>query len=237
MKIAPIRRHPVDKNDVNGNTPLLTSTFDSLLDSIDPEAADKLRALCEQSPSTEVEFLKYAQSERPEQAVNALGLLSAVSDGRRLVTSLQPYLQSDNPALRSKAALLIARGSRNRAWVESMLDDPDPRCRSAVVDGIRSWNTDEALLHKALSDGSHRVVCSALVNLWQINREHSRHMLECLLGHDDYRFRAAATWALGACGCPTLRPLAERMKQDSHPSVRWNALRALSAIHRAAAQS
>jgi HEAT repeat protein len=118
-----------------------------------------------------------------------------------------------------------------------MLDDPDPRCRSAVVDGIRSWNTDEALLHKALSDKSHRVVCSALVNLWHINREHSRHMLECLLGHEDYRFRAAATWALGACGCTTLRSLAERMKQDEHPSVRWNALRALSAIHRAAAQS
>lgn len=208
--------------------------FESLLSSDPAEATASFRALCAAQPAMEAQFLQYMKVHRPERAGFALRMLTDVSDGRRLMTGLQQYLRSGTPTLRAQAALLIARGSRNLLWVEDMLTDSDPRVRAAVMDGIRTWNTDERILHKALADESHRVVCSAVVNLWHVNQSHSRHMLECLLAHTNWRFRASGTWALGACGCPTLRPLAIRMKTDPHPSVRWNALRALSAIHRAA---
>jgi HEAT repeat protein len=66
--------------------------------------------------------------------------------------------------------------------------------------------------------------------MYRIRPARARVLLEKLLAHEDWQFRAAATWACGAIGSPELEQLALQMRKDPHPSVRFNALRAATAI-------
>jgi hypothetical protein len=222
--MSPARTKPSDAE--------ASAVFDRMLNALPPEALAEFTDFRTWCTNADVRFLEYVKQFRPEKASFALKLLSTVSDCRHLVTGVRAYLNSASPTLRAQAALLTARGCQNPTWIREMLQDPSARIRANVVDGMRGWNTDASLAMEALSDPSHRVVGSAAVNLWNIDQNRAKPVLEWLLSHDEGRFRAAGTWALGACGCPSLRPLAEKMRRDPDRCVRWNALRALSAIHR-----
>ena len=60
--------------------------------------------------------------------------------------------------------------------------------------------------------------------------EASRLLLTWLESSDE-QLRAACTWALGAIGRPEFMPVLQQLRTDRHPSVRWNALRSLRALH------
>ena len=197
------------------------------------EAVAAFRRLYARDPAADARLLEFMKDGREAEVPRVLQILAAVSDGRRLVPGLLQYLAHSDPRVRAEAALLIARGQPNPKRVLRMLDDPDARVRANVVEGFSTWNRDPDLLNRPLSDSHHRVVCNAVVSLFALHPDRARFFVSRLLEHDDWKFRAAATWALGATGSAELYGLAERMQDDVHPSVRFNALRAMSTLRRA----
>ena len=196
------------------------------------EAVAAFRRLYARDPAVDARLLQFMKDGAQADVPRILKILASVSDGKRLVQGLLQYLTHPEPCVRAEAAFLIARGQPNPARVIRMLEDPDPRVRSNVVEGFSTWNRNVALLNGPLRDPHHRVVCNALVALFALDWRRARLLLEHLLQHEDWKFRAAATWATGASGCAELYLIAERMQHDPHPSVRFNALRAMSALKR-----
>lgn len=197
----------------------------------DADALKLLQAAYARDPRIEAMLLERAKEE-PEWLPRVLRLLAAISSGQRLVASLLPLLDSSEGTVRELTVLLLARGRTNIAWAREMMKHPDPRVRANVVEGVRSWSNDVHLLNMAVQDTHHRVVCNGIVSLYRLRPARAKVLLEKQLLHKDWRFRAAATWACGAIAAPELEQLVAGMRKDTHPSVRWNALRAATAIHR-----
>jgi HEAT repeat protein len=197
----------------------------------DSEALEVLRRAYRRDHRIELLLIQRAKDD-PRWLMRVLRLLVAVSDGQRTVAALLPVLESTEASVRELAALLIARGQKNPTWAREMMNDSDPRVRANVIEGVRARNRDIHLLNKAIRDPHHRVVCNAIVSLYGCRPARARILLEKQLTHADWQFRAAATWACGAIGDAALEELITRMRQDPHPSVRWNALRAASALRR-----
>ena len=199
----------------------------------DAEALKLLQAAYARDERIEVLLLEHAKDD-PRGLPRVLRLLAAVSNGQRLVAGLLPLLESESAPNRELVVLLIARGRTNLAWALAMMNDPDPRVRANVIEGSRLWSRDIRLLNRAVQDQHHRVVCNGIVSLYRIKPGRARVLLEKNLTHEDWQFRAAATWACGAIGTPELEELVMKMRKDPHPSVRFNALRAATAIRQSA---
>ena len=197
------------------------------------EAVAAFRRLYARDPTVDARLLQLMKDGPACETPRILRILAAASDGKRLVQGLLRYLSHSDPGVRAEVALLIARGQQSPPLVKHLLQDPDPRVRANAVEGFSTWNRDPELLSQPLRDPHHRVVCNALVSLFALDRLSAYSVLAGLLQHKDWRFRAAATWAIGASGRADLYSSAERMQSDAHPSVRFNALRAMSTLKRA----
>lgn len=136
------------------------------------------------------------------RVVRALELIDAVSDCRRLVIPLMKFIRVPEPAVRSKAVKLMARASRNREWVESVLSDPDPRVRCNLIEGFYAQMGPGAisLLRRAARDPHHRVASTALLFLAQLGDGGSREELHRLAQDSREMQRRAAQWALAKLG-------------------------------------
>jgi HEAT repeat protein len=203
----------------------------------DEQAYEVVKSAYERDPAIDVQLLAFARSDAMEWLHRVLRLLGRISSGTRLVASLLPLLNSEDEQIRAQAALLIARGRPNTAWALEMLKDPNPRVRANVVEGSEGWCRSREFLEQAMHDRHHRVVCNAIVNLYSLAPKRARSALEMVAERSDPLFRAAAAWACGAIGSPELSDLAVRLRSDPHPSVRWNALRAIRALHKSTVQS
>lgn len=196
------------------------------------EAVTALRRLYARDPSVDARLLELMKEGPASEIPRLLRILSAASDGKHLVQGLLRYLSHPDPAVRAEAALLVARGQQSPALIKHLLQDRDPRVRANTVEGFSTWNRDPELLSQPLRDPHHRVICNAVVSLFALDRLRAYSVVAGLLEHPDWKFRAAATWAIGASGRSDLYPMAERMQSDAHPSVRFNALRAMSTLKR-----
>jgi hypothetical protein len=198
------------------------------------DAIAAFRTLYAREPSADGRLLQFMKDGPVKETPRILNILAHVSDGKRLVQGLLQYISDPDPRVRAEAALLVARGRRDLRWVLCMLKDPDPRVRANVVEGFSAWNRDPGFLSLPLQDVNHRVVCNAIVAMFGLDPARARVLLDEVLLHHDWRFRAAGTWAIGASGCQDLYAAAERMQADVHASVRFNALRAMSVLRRSA---
>jgi HEAT repeat protein len=122
---------------------------------------------------------------------------------------------------------MVAKNSHNAEWLSDAFNDPDPRVRANVIEFASRAILRVGLLELALQDQHHRVVCNAVVRLFEIDPERARQLLETLTVDERPAFRAAAAWAIGASDRTELLELAQRMRTDPLPQVRWNALRSM----------
>ncbi len=135
----------------------------------------------------------------PETEIaHVLEVIDEISDCRRLVMPLMKFLKLPQKQLRSKAAKLIARASRNADWAETVLKDADPRVRANLIDGIALQDGPqiEVLLREAATDPHHRVAVTALLGLCQRGDQSSCEQIRRLALEGDDAHRAAAVWAL-----------------------------------------
>src|SRR5262249_55666456 len=68
----------------------------------------------------------HAELLNAEQAGRIMEVLCEISDGNRIFPSLVRLLRHGDASVRSKAVLMIGRGSRSTKWVRRRLEDTDP---------------------------------------------------------------------------------------------------------------
>jgi HEAT repeat protein len=167
-----------------------------------------------------------------------LQILAEISDGTRILPSLMRLLRNANPYLRSKAVLLIGRGSHSVKWVRHRLGEADARVRANAVEAL--WGVDSAeareLLRFAASDGNNRVAGNALLGLYWLGDCTVIAELVKMAGHASSSFRLSAAWAMGETGDPRFSEVLGKMLADANAGVRKRAFAAVSQIKLAAAQ-
>jgi hypothetical protein len=84
--------------------------------------------------------------------IRLLEIMSEVSDGTHLLSTVMRLMSHPDPRVRSKAALLVGRSNKNHKWVQERLGESDARVRANAVESL--WGADNA--------GSRAVFWSAL---------------------------------------------------------------------------
>jgi HEAT repeat protein len=199
------------------------------------DAVEIFRALYTNYPRTDIRLLEYAVQNAPGTLPLVVRVLSAVSDGSRLLEPLRSlYDRCEDRRLRAQVALFLARNIRDRNWIHEALRDADARVRANIIEGMREWNNDTELLRSMTHDPNHRVACNACLSLAALGDPLGRKRLEARLKDNRVAFRTAACWALGTISTSDDIILFERMLQDPEPAVQSHARRALRRLQEAA---
>lgn len=183
------------------------------------------------------EAIAAAETSSMGDAGRILRILTKISDGTRILPSLMRLLRTANPHLRSKAVLLIGRGSRSVKWVRHRLAESDPRVRANAVEAIWNVETPEAreLLRFATADANNRVAGNALLGLYWLGDGSVIAEVVKMAGLDDSLFRMSAAWVMGETGDARFSECLRKLLADPNPGVRKRAFAAVSRIKLATA--
>jgi HEAT repeat protein len=172
-----------------------------------------------------------------ERARRLMDILSQISDGTRILPWLMRLLRHSNPYLRSKAILLVARGSRNvKPEVRKGLSEPDARVRANAVGSLGGIDSEEVrgLLRAALRDVNNRVVGNAMLSLYRLGDRLVVPDLVEMAGHASAAFRATAAWVMGETGDPSFPEVLAGMLNDPSVTTRKRVFAALGRLRAAA---
>jgi HEAT repeat protein len=168
------------------------------------------------------------------QAIRTLEILAEISDGPRLLPLLSNVLQSPNPRIRSKTALVIGRRRQCARWVAQKQQEMDPRVRANAMESL--WGIGDesarAVLWEASSDGNNRVAGNALIGLYRLGDTRAIGRTMEMAGHADPGFRATAAWVMGESADSRFAPALGRMLADSDSTVRARAFQSLANVRR-----
>jgi len=184
-------------------------------------------------PLGEHDVISVGDVARPRRAMD---IVSALPPNRHVLLSLAKLLRYPDPHIRSKAALLYARASRNPDWVRKMLAEPDASMRANAVEGL--WENPStlaaALFREAALDPDHRVAANALIGLPYCGETEGivADALANMVRNQDPRARGAAAFAIGQIMDANSASTLEGLLHDSDPAVRGQALRSLIRIRR-----
>src|SRR5208283_1513283 len=166
-----------------------------------------------------------------------LEILSEISDGSRVISTMTQLMSHPDPRVRSKAALLVGRSNKNHKWVKDRLGEADPRVRANAIESL--WGSDtagsRAVYWTALGDDNDRVVGNAVLALYRLGDPASVQLLLQLISHPEISFRVTGVWAMGETGDPRFMPLLARMITEHVRELRANAFRSISKIKKAIA--
>jgi HEAT repeats len=167
-----------------------------------------------------------------ESAARLIRILESISDGSRLSPILARLLTHPNPALRSKAVLMMGRNSKSVKWVRHRLADPDARTRANALEALWGVDTVEArdLLRRMVDDPNNRVAGNAIVGLHRLGDCAMIPRIYEMAGHSSAPFRSTAAWIMGTCGDLRFLEVLGGMLRDSSPMVRRRAFSALGGL-------
>jgi hypothetical protein len=186
---------------------------------------------------------KSGQDESRKRAIDNSGIrlleiTAAIGDGARTLPMVAQLLNHSDMKIRSKAALVVGRGTKNCRWVEQRLADPEARVRANVVESL--WGVDsndaKSVFWAAVNDPNNRVLGNALLGLYRLGEFASIGLIAELLSHPDALFRATGAWVAGETGDPRFLPLVARMMADLDPRVRPTVFRSTAKLKRAEAK-
>jgi len=215
-----------------------------------PSAASQLVAeIARSDPTVDVKLTRWLLrgvgpspdpvAAEPARVIRLLDILSGACCSSRALVNLVQLLRHPDPKVRSKVTLLTGRVMKSASWVESRMEDADPRVRSNAIETL--WRVEAPgvvdVLKKALRDSNNRVVGNALVGLCLSGDRTAVTLLEEMAGHESSAFRATAAWAMGFLQDATFIPVLGKLLKDPEAIVRRNALRALARIKRATGQT
>ncbi len=166
-------------------------------------------------------------------AERAVEIIAATGDSRQMEEGLSLLLDHANPRIRSKIALLIAQARPDAEWVGQRIHlEPDARLRANLVEGI--WHTDtevaREVLWEAAGDADNRVVANALLGLVYQGEPEALKLIRRMTLHPAPSFRASGAWAMRESGEQSFAADLERLQQDSDPTVRRMAARAVARL-------
>ena len=166
-------------------------------------------------------------------------ILSAISDGTRIIPCIISLVHQSNPYLQSKAVLMIGRINRNIKWVLNRLNDADARVRANAVEALWGVDTEEvrSALRAAARDKNNRVAGNALLALYQLGDCWAIPEITAMASHESARFRSTAAWVMGKTGDSRFSRVLARLVGEPGLTVRSRAFSALAQIKAAAVQS
>jgi HEAT repeats len=170
-----------------------------------------------------------------EQIGRIMEILAEISDGTRLFPCLVRLLRHPDRNVRSKAVLMIGRGSRSTKWVRHRLEDSDPRIRANAIEGLWGVQTDEAreLLQSLVHDPNNRVAGNAILGLYRLGDSAMIPEVMELAQHESAMFRATAAWVMGESGDPRFTEILASLMRDPNAILRKRAFSALGSIRAA----
>ncbi len=167
-------------------------------------------------------------------AERTLQVLAKVSDGTRISAVLVHLLRQENQRLRSKAALMLVRATRNPQTAEALLAEPDARVRANAVEalwGVTSPGARE-VFRRAADDLNNRVAGNGLLGLLKLGDSEAAGRVMQFAAAPDPRFRATAAWVMGASGDSAFMDALAPMIRDSDARVRHSVFGAIVALKR-----
>jgi len=208
------------------------------------ESVNLLRLLMRLDPMTDLELVKSVLENggtTPEAEAASLRLLEVmaeVSNGARILLASAPLMRHPNPRIRSKAALLVGRKSRNPKWIDRIQDEPDCRVRANAIESL--WGMDfegaKEVMLAAARDKHTRTAGNGMVGLYRLGSLESLALMAGGAASEDPAMRASSVWAMGETGDPRfLKILAPLMAQTG--IVGSNAFKALGKIQHLRAAS
>ncbi|HEX4229888.1 MAG TPA: HEAT repeat domain-containing protein [Bryobacteraceae bacterium] len=162
-------------------------------------------------------------------SMRALDLLSITARSAHQIPVVRKLLLHPNAKVRSRAATLMAKVTKETDWVATSLEDTEARVRANALEACWSPGLPEnlrQLLWAALGDADNRVVGNALLGLYrQGDRRCICLMLEMAVDPVE-KFRATGVWLLGQTLQRELLPEVQKLVRDTSPMVRRAAVRA-----------
>ena len=163
-----------------------------------------------------------------------LNLLEAIS-AQGWWNSFQVELMAyPDKLVRSKAALLIGRATKNAAWIGRRLMDRDLRVQANAVEALWELDASESrpLLLTASKSKNNRVAGNAAVGLYRLgDTKVIRPLLE-MARHKELLFRLSALWAIGETQDPRFLPFLTEQFKTADGKLRLAVTKALAQIRR-----
>jgi hypothetical protein len=174
----------------------------------------------------------------PENSLRVLRLLEllAVIAPPTFWNSFQLELMAHpDRVVRSKAALLIGRSSKNAAWIGRRFMDRDFRVQASAVEALWALDASESrsLLLTASKSKHNRVAANAILGLYRIaDLKAVRMLMDMVRQREAPAFRISALWAIGETQDPRFLPFLMEQFKLSDGKVRLAVTRAMGSIRR-----
>lgn len=162
-----------------------------------------------------------------------LELIGAVTPAERIDLVLRPYINSDNPRIRSKALKLYACATGDAQWAMQFLGHADSRFTANVVEalwGARSTPELREFFWSAAASPNGRVAANAVVGLFHLGDPRAMEVLRRLCRDESPGIRASAAWAIGTVGWIEGLDVAIEMTKDPNPKVQRNAVQVVQRL-------
>src|SRR5581483_3626052 len=173
----------------------------------------------------------------PEFGLRFLQLFYANSNSVRLLSVAGRLLQHPSAKIRSKAAVMIGKLSRQYEWIEQTRHEKDDRVRANALEAL--WEPGipprlRKLLWNSVNDPSNRVAGNALLGLYRQGDAGCIPLIGAMTKHADERFRATAAWVIGETGDERFRDYVMPLLTSTSLLVRQNAEDALAKLNKQA---
>ncbi len=209
--------------------PALFSADESILlvheaKSLDPQIEVKLAQLLLAKPLDSEKQAKYT--------TQVLEVLDRGAEPSTILPALRQLLKCSNPRVRSKAALLIGRISRNPQWAKLADPSQDQRVVANAIESL--WGLDsnaaKTAFAEAAQDPRNRVAGNGAIGLYQAGDASGAALLFEFARRPNASVRATAAWSMGYTKDPRFRGVLRDLVADSDPIVQQAARKAQSLI-------
>jgi hypothetical protein len=172
--------------------------------------------------------------QKSERILRVMDILS-VTCGQNCWNSFQVELMAyPDKVVRSKAALIIGKSTRNVAWIARRLLDRDPRVQASAVEAMWDMDPEETRPHflSALKSKNNRVAANAALGLYLCGDATAVRLLLELVRHPDPLFRLSALWAIGETQDERFLPVLTDHYKHAEGKLRLATVGAMSRIRR-----
>lgn len=211
------------------------------------EAAALTERLRKIEPSIETNLLKEVfgvdgtgglSLAEPACGLRFLSLFGGKVNDIHLLPVVARLLRHPNATIRSKAATMLGKMSRDYDWLEQTRNESDDRVRSNAMEALWEPGIPERFrgrLWEGVKDPSNRVVGNALLGLYRQGDPGCIPVISSMTKHPQENFRATAAWVIAETGDERFREYLFPLLQETSPPVRKNALQAMQKLDERAA--
>jgi hypothetical protein len=173
--------------------------------------------------------------ENSNRILRLLELLAAIAPSTFWNSFQLELMAHPDRLVRSKAALVIGRSSKNAAWIGRRFMDRDSRVQASAVEALWALEPADsrALLLTASKSKFNRVAGNAILGLYRIgDLKAVRLLMDMVRQREAPAFRISALWAIGETQDPRFLPFLMEQFKSSDGKIRLAVTRAMGSIRR-----